>query len=259
MKMHELKTGQYFKLKDINTLGNEHLYQYYNKFYKYKDDYLFTAIKCDVKDETNISGKWYLVDAVQCPILNKEAFKSSEILLEIINNNQFKAYQNVWKFGTPFITVINEDILDHLDLQFDLRDYEIIEKEDFYGYTKDDLIKNVVICSLGKANPRCFVKKNADKDHKGMIFKEVAKTLSSLSYPQINNESITHLNKLKELTSDEYGEIYNEVASLVDLICESEYKLATLLDSYEYISLQKNMKEFDINWNEDEKNQQEIK
>lgn len=256
MKMNELKTGQYFKLKNINTLGNDHLYSYYNKFYKDKDDYLFTAIKCDIKDESNISEKWYLVDAVQFPILNEEAFKNSEILLAIINDNQFKAYKNIWRFGTPFITIVNEDILDHLDLQFDLRDYEIIDKEETYQYSKDNIIKDAVICSLGKDHPRCFVKKNTNKDKKSMIFKEVIDTLYLLDYPKVDDKALIHLKKLEKLTSGEYDSIYKEAFDIVDQISKSQEKLDAVFDSHECIGLQSDMK-FGIDWNAAEKKQKE--
>lgn len=256
MKMNELKTGQYFKLKNVDTLKNEHLSLYYDRFCKYKDNYLFTAIKCNINDEFSMDEDWYLVDTVQFPRLKEEAFANSEILLAYVNDKQFNAYHNVWKFGTPFIVKLDEDILDHLDLQFDLRDYDIVDKEDTYKYLKEDLIENVVFCCLAKDNPRCLVKKNTSKDKKSMIFKEVVDTLSLLTYPQVNDRALIHLKKLEELTSGEYDAVYDEVFGLVDLITESQKKLEGLFDSHECIGLQADMK-FGINWNATEKKQKE--
>lgn len=254
MNIDELKTGQYFKLKDINTLANEHLHRYFNKFYKDKDNYLFTAIKCNIKDEFSMDETWYLVDTVQFPRLREQAFENSEILLAYVNDKQFAAYHNIWKFGNPFIVNIDEDILDHLDLRFDLRDYDIIEKEDTYSYAKDDLIEDAVICSFGKDAPRCFVKKNANKDKKAMISKEVSDILNLFSYPQVNHEALFHLWRLKELASGEYDSIYDEVNSLFELINDSRQEIENLVSSYHSVIFKQDMK-FDINWDKAEKNQ----
>lgn len=257
MKMNELKTGQYFKLKDLDTLKNEHLKLYYDRFCKYKDNYLFTAIKCNIGDEFSEDENWYLVDAVQFPPLDDNMFANSETLLHYINYAQFIAYCNVWKFGTPFIVKLDKDILNHLNLQFDLRDYEIIDKEDTYKYLKEDLVENVVFCSLAKDNPRCLVKKNASKDKKSMIFKEVADILSLLEYPKVNDKALIHLKKLEELASGEYSEVYDEVCDIIDFIDEFQNKFEKLSDSLECVKLKEDMK-FGIDWDAIENKQKEI-
>lgn len=224
MKTTELRTGLYFTLPDENLektrkLGNNYIVEnpYWNRN-KY-----YTAIEFE--------GNWYMVN-VSTTYRVEDRFKKHTItFLKRIKETQEESYYKSGRELESCLIKLNDKSLSLFNFEFNLRDKDIVNKEEVKLYKWGD-VEFEFLCSGQHLR---FKDKDTKPDPMFIQSEEIDKLAEKQSFPRTNEYAYKETIKcLKEMDIDN-KELIEEVEKYFKLLKNVEDQLEKAKEDFKWI------------------------
>lgn len=224
MNTTELRAGLYFTLPEENLektrkLGNNYMvdnpYWNRNKYY--------TVVEFE--------GKWYMVN-VSTTYRVEDRFKKHTInLLKRIKETQEESYYKSGRELDSCLIKLNDKSLSLFNFEFDLRDKDIVNKEDVKLYKWGD-VELEFLCSGQHLR---FKNKNTKPDLMFVQYEEIDKLAEKQNFPRTNEYAYKETIKcLKEMDVDN-KELIEEVEKYFKLLKNVEDQLEKAKEDFKWI------------------------
>lgn len=224
MNTTELRTGLYFTLPEENLektrdLGNDYIL--HDPLWG-RDKY-YTTIK--------YQEDWYMINVSTTAWIDEKYAKDTETFLKKMEEYQgASALNSGWESNSCFIK-LNDKALSLFNFEFDIRDKEIIGKEEFRYYKPGE----IEFERLAKWLTLCLKDKDTKPDPMFVQYEEIDKLAEKQRFPRTNEYAYKETIKcLKEMDVDN-KELIEEVEKYFKLLKTLEDQLEKAKDDFKWI------------------------
>lgn len=224
MKTTELRTGLYFTLPKENLektreLGNDYIL--HNPYWKRRTYY--TAIKFE--------DEWYMINVYTTAWIDDEYTKDTEIFLKRMEEFPgTSALESGWSDNSCLIK-LNDESLSLFNFEFDIRDKEIIDAEEFRYYKPGE----IKFEHLSSWQFLCFKDKDTKKDPIFVQYQKIDRLAEVQGFPKTNKNMYEDTIKyLKEMDVDNQG-IIEEIEKYCESLKNMEHQLEEMKKDFKWI------------------------